>query len=301
MRGNKRTLFVGLLVLLPVAVVAACLAVKSLSRAEESRQIVTPAGKPPLVAEPPTAPDKLENPVQAAVARSLAPPADLLEKPKAADAKPEVSPAEPPLSSGTVHVSPPPVVSNVGPPPGAPAPLPEIRVVSAREPSQPPSPSPEPPISALPLDSAPVPLGIAPKPALIEVKCPWSLHLEVVKGRTVLTAQAGKDARFRIECDQLDLKAPQGSVQARGNVKISNAGLDGSSDRLTVNLQEDQVILEGRAALVARREGENMEVKGERLGVRLVRTREHKNSPAQESRPVEPGPSTTNTSPGPTR
>jgi hypothetical protein len=48
--------------------------------------------------------------------------------------------------------------------------------------------------------------------------------------------------------------------------------LEGSSERLTVNLQEDEVSLEGRAALVARRNAENMEVKGERLSLRLVKS-----------------------------
>jgi hypothetical protein len=104
------------------------------------------------------------------------------------------------------------------------------------------------------------------------VKCPWTLRLEVVKGRTILTAETGKDASFRVDCERLELKAPHGSIQAAGDVKISSTGLAGSSDRLTVNLQEDQVILEGRAALISRRHGENMEVKGERLSLRLVKT-----------------------------
>jgi lipopolysaccharide export system protein LptA len=103
-----------------------------------------------------------------------------------------------------------------------------------------------------------------------EVKCSWTLHLEVVKGRTILTARAGKEISFRVDCQRLELQAPQGSIQAVGDVKLASAALNGTSDRLTVSLQEDQIVLEGHASLTSARDGQSMEVKGERLSLRIA-------------------------------
>jgi hypothetical protein len=211
---------------------------------------VTPAGEVAALAveKPQTRPPDKNDPVRAAIARSLGtpPPLNIMDESNVEHATKALAKAEPP-------------------------PLPEIRTVSAAEPSPvpPPPPNPVPAIGTAPASETMV---APPKPPAAEVKCPWTLHLAVVKGRTILTAQAGKDASFKVECDLLELKAPQGNIQATGNVKISSDALEGSSERLTVNLQEDQVSLEGRAALIARRQGENMEIKGERLSLRLVKT-----------------------------
>lgn len=38
--------------------------------------------------------------------------------------------------------------------------------------------------------------------------CPWALRIEIVKGKTQLTAAIGKEVQFRIVCEKLDLQAP---------------------------------------------------------------------------------------------
>jgi hypothetical protein len=111
-----------------------------------------------------------------------------------------------------------------------------------------------------------VPAAPAPPPAV----CPWTFHLVVVEGRTVLTAKVGGEVQFKVTCDRLDLQAPNGAIQAAGAIKLTSAGLEGSSERLTINLREDRVILDGQAHLKARRQSQELELQAERLSLRLV-------------------------------
>jgi hypothetical protein len=286
MRWNKRTAQLGLLILLPVVILAIYLAVRNPS-ATVHQQIVTPVAvrqasattkskgradaqpetKPP---ETKTAPSQAEDPAPAPLEPKDPPQPSPITTTKANDAVAAVPSPElkslPPPADLTPSVSvPPPVSSPVVSAPSSPDM--NITKVAGSAELSPPSPP------RLVLAGSPsLPATAQPGNVNTEVKCPWTLRLEVVKGRTILTAETGKDASFRVDCERLELKAPQGSIQAVGGVKISSNGLEGTSDRLTVNLQEDQVILEGRAALVSRRHGENMEIKGERLSVRLVKT-----------------------------
>jgi hypothetical protein len=279
MPWNKRTALVALSVLLPAAIVATYVALPK-PPPEAHVQMVTPtAAKPAAATAPETKeatnkadhrvpPSDTSNQVahepppqvgKEAIAVGLAVPPGPQPKPlpPAADltSKAQTQDGSPPLPPG------PPVIPVIPPPDTH-----ITKVSGIAEPSSPP------PTALVGNPNELSIRGPAVKVATTEIKCPWTLHLEIVKGRTILTAETGKAASFRIDCERLELKAPQGNIQAVGNVKISGTGLEGNSDRLTVNLQEDQVILEGRAALVSRRQGENIEVKGERLCLRLVKT-----------------------------
>jgi hypothetical protein len=249
MRWNKRTAMVGLTILLPVFTYV-------IYRAVPAGQAVHKQTVAPVATEQTVAVSESPLPSEKTVAK------DALQL----SANPEPKPLPSALDLAEKRPAPSP---NLTVPPASAPPLPDLNVIkaSASESSQPPLP---PPVSLG--STLPPPVIASPPAKAIEIKCPWSLRLEVVKGRTILTAETGKDASFRIDCERLELKAPQGSIQAMGDVKISGNGLEGTSERLTVNLQDDQVILEGRATLVSRRDGENMEVKGERLSLRLVRT-----------------------------
>jgi hypothetical protein len=141
------------------------------------------------------------------------------------------------------------------------------------EPAKPADASPTGEIHLLPLgpSSAIQPVTAVPTaPAPPPVVCPWTLHLVVVEGRTVLTAKIGDEVQFKVTCDKLDLQAPGGAIQAAGAIKLTSAGLDGSAERLTINLHEDRVILDGQAHLKARRQSQELELQAERLSLRIM-------------------------------
>jgi hypothetical protein len=164
---------------------------------------------------------------------------------------------------------PPPVPQTIEPPehkpqPVAPSPVPVAPPtpgVPALAPPLPPSPPPQNPNISPPVSSPPV---------REVVTCSWNIQMEVIKGRTVVTAKAGKDASFRIECDQLDLQAPKGCVRASGKVTITGPGLEGASNVMILNLQEDRLMLEGDVKVKSRRDKQDLELTGDRLSLRLI-------------------------------
>ncbi|MCI0464088.1 MAG: hypothetical protein L0Z62_44715 [Gemmataceae bacterium] len=173
------------------------------------------------------------------------PPADQKPAPPA----PLPKPADPP--PGLLAADPVPRNDNVG----KPAPLPPPLSVDTPKPAEPP------PTTALPTQTTEPPAPDAP--------CPWVLRVEIIKGRTLMTAQTGKEVQFRVSCDKLELQAPRGSILASGNVTVASDGLDGSCDQLTIAWQADQVVLEGKAELKCRREGQEVDLKAARLSLRL--------------------------------
>jgi hypothetical protein len=126
----------------------------------------------------------------------------------------------------------------------------------------------DPPRPADPLVAPAVPTQTTEPPAP-DAPCPWVLRVEIVKGRTLMTAQSGKEVQFRVSCDKLDMQAPRGSILASGNVTVSSEGLEGSCHQLMIAWQADQVILEGKAELKCRREGQEVDLKASRLSLRL--------------------------------
>jgi hypothetical protein len=109
----------------------------------------------------------------------------------------------------------------------------------------------------------------APAEATAPVACPWTLRMEIVKGRTQLEARIGKEVQFRVTCSQLSIEAPRGCLNAKGEVKITGSDLDGSCEGLTINWQDDHVFLEGKAHLKCLRNGQDVELNSERLSVKL--------------------------------
>src|SRR5262249_50032416 len=145
-------------------------------------------------------------------------------------------------------------------------------------PTAPPPPVTEPPRPADPIASpppGPAPTPPAPQsaepPAVLppDFTCPWVLRVEIIKGRTLMTAQTGKEVQFRVSCDKLELQAPRGSIMASGNVTVSSDGLQGSCDQLVIAWQKDQVVLEGKAELKCHRDGQEVDLKAAKLSLRL--------------------------------
>jgi hypothetical protein len=122
-------------------------------------------------------------------------------------------------------------------------------------------PLPGPPVGAGPLDEA-KPTAIPP--------CPWNLSMEIVEGRTVLTARSGTDVQFKMSCDKLDLQAPRGRMDASGKVKITSDQLEGSCDKLTISWHEDVIVLE-KVQLKCKLQGYAAEMQAEQLRLRLSR------------------------------
>jgi hypothetical protein len=119
--------------------------------------------------------------------------------------------------------------------------------------------------------------GWTPAPAVVQAApavvtpptCPWTLRMEIVDGRTHVEARIGNDVQFLIVCQRLDLQAPRGSINAQGEVRISGSGLDGHCDHLTINWQDDHVLLEGKAQLKCLRDGQDVELQADRLSLKL--------------------------------
>ena len=90
-------------------------------------------------------------------------------------------------------------------------------------------------------------------------------------GKTLLIAKArSRDVEFHVKCDAVDLHAPNGSIQARGNVKVSAGQLDAAGQSLTIQLNDDQLLLEGQARVTQRGDGQDLELRAERLTLRLL-------------------------------
>ena len=93
--------------------------------------------------------------------------------------------------------------------------------------------------------------------------------MEIVKGHTQLEACIGKEVQFRVTCAQLSIEAPRGSLNAKGDVKITGSDLDGTCEHLTINWQDDHVFLEGKAHLKCLRNGQDVELNSDRLSLKL--------------------------------
>ncbi len=197
---------------------------------------------PPAGGKPASLPTFTQTYAQAPTA---APPAPTAGAGAPAIPPPETKPAPP---SPNPLTPPPPSVPPIGPTP-----------VPGANPSP-------------PLAPAPNPTPPATKPQTTEAAeppCPWTLRVEMVKGRTLLTAQTGQEVQFRIICDKLDVQSPKGNIQASGNVKVESEGMKGSCDQLTIAWQADQVVLQGNAELKCQREGQEVDLQAAKLTLRL--------------------------------
>jgi hypothetical protein len=171
-----------------------------------------------------------------------------------------------------------------GPLPTAPSPA----DAPSRAPADPVAPAPPAPVVQVPVapppGSVPIlppgPLGPIPPPRLGDhpptTTAPpkdslWTITVHMKDGKTMLIARArSKDVEFRVQCDAVDLQSPNGSIQARGNVKITAPQLEAASQGLTIQLHDDRLVLDGQAQVTQRGDGQELELRGERLTLRLL-------------------------------
>jgi hypothetical protein len=124
-----------------------------------------------------------------------------------------------------------------------------------------------------PLDHAPQ--VVQPKPqdqskAEPPLACPWNLSMEIIDGRTQLTARNGTDVQFKVSCEKLDLQTPRGRLDASGKVTIASENLQGTCEKLTISWHEDVVVLE-MVKLNCKLEGQAAEMQARELRLRLSR------------------------------
>src|SRR4029079_15193919 len=84
---------------------------------------------------------------------------------------------------------------------------------------------------------------------------PWLLNMETINGQTQLIARLKQPIvnqkpalEFRILCDRVEVKPP-GAVQAIVKVSVIGAGIKGACQRLTLPLNETQLIFEEQAKI----------------------------------------------------
>ena len=100
--------------------------------------------------------------------------------------------------------------------------------------------------------------------------CPWTFQVSVGKGRTQLEARIGKDVQFLIACDELDLQTPNGQVHAAGNVTVTGPNMEGSCGKLTLTWENERLYLEGTVSLKCKQDGQDVDLAGEQLSVKLA-------------------------------
>jgi hypothetical protein len=308
MPGKKRWLIIGSLVLAQAAIVICYLELQTAAPARATAEQPAPqADREAVPADglpvpQPASPGAAKKPAPAANAADVV--AQLPTPPPASGVAESSKPAPvptpaPPSDSGKAPPAPA-KTADVPLPAGPPAPPgpPADGLKTAPEPAKQAEPTPPPPASGPPAAVPPVgspepppPLpGPAPKasaspPPPTPVVCPWTFNLVIVHGRTVLTAKTGDEVQFKVSCDRLDLQAPHGAIQASGSIKLNSAGLEGAAERLTINLHEDRVILDGVARLKARRDGQELELQSDRLSLRIIDGHLSDRAEAAEQRP----------------
>jgi hypothetical protein len=217
-----------------------------------------------------------------APARAEAPAAQTSQPP--APKAPESSKQESPENVALEPATMPPIPVPVLPPLPAlevPATLPLGEKDAVSSPQLPAFPSPAIPSAAsqLPGPAMIIPIGAkeveSPLPAAVQVPvapaaplCPWSLQMEIVDGRTQLTAQNGKDVKFTVSCEKLVVQTPSGSIHASGAVKLATPSIDGACDQLTISWQNDVVVLD-KVQLKCKLEGQEAELHADQMRLRL--------------------------------
>jgi len=103
--------------------------------------------------------------------------------------------------------------------------------------------------------------------------------MEQVDGRNVVRAKLGKKTEIKITCDDLDFQSQKNVLVAKGNVGISAEDIECHCECLTIHLNEDKLLLEGKAKVNVRPKiGEEkiqvenvvLELTGEELSFRLL-------------------------------
>jgi hypothetical protein len=108
--------------------------------------------------------------------------------------------------------------------------------------------------------------------------CPWTLQVKLVDGRTRLEARNGDKVQLQLTCERLNMQAPNGSIQAQGNVQVTGLDLKGTCDLLTISWQNDSVVLSGQVHL----DGRDIELTAERLVLKPNAVNSAKSAAASE-------------------
>jgi len=129
--------------------------------------------------------------------------------------------------------------------------------------------------------SPPPTVRVAPNPISEQVAklkdCPWSLHVEIVDGQTIMTATVHKKHEFKIVCRSVDLQTGKSMLKATGKVHITSDMMSGNCENLSIPLMEDRLVMEGAAsvsiqkmlAAVADEKVASFELKGASLDLRI--------------------------------
>jgi hypothetical protein len=98
---------------------------------------------------------------------------------------------------------------------------------------------------------------------------PWVIKVEVIKTVTHLIASS-KNVQFHVQCQNLKVQSPGGDIQAEGDIKITAGGLDLNCEKLTISWQNDWVLLEGKVRLQTQKDGQQLELTGDKLQLKLT-------------------------------
>jgi hypothetical protein len=112
-----------------------------------------------------------------------------------------------------------------------------------------------------------------PEPAKAESKlsnCPWTFQIAVADGRTQLEAKIAGEVQFSVSCDHLEMKSPAGAIQAQGDVKVRGMNVEGVCKKLTLSWSDERVLLEGAVKLKCKQDGQNVDLTGEQLSIKLA-------------------------------
>lgn len=236
---------------------------------EESKGSEPISDYAPPAPVPVVLPSPAGNPYAAETEVRPVPPTSRLQDPDAGAVMPTpVAPSAQPtpdyLDETPRYTPPAPVAPEMKPVPPVAEPVPAPPPPPpAQEPPPPPAIQPTPYIDRT---AATVP---EPLPNRQTVTCPWTLRIENIDGRAHLEARNGKEVQFRVICAELDVQAPRGYIQAVGDVVVSGHELHGTCKKLTINWHDEHVLLDGGVDLRCRKNGEEIEVKGEKLSFRL--------------------------------
>ena len=187
-------------------------------------------------------------------------------------------PVPPPSSPGSALPPPPPPPTGVDPakfepaPEGAKAGLPRL------------SPVPVPDENSKPNNIfRALPGSAEADPAPVPTNSPWTVQIKVVQGRTELEAQNGDTVHLRISCQHMQVQAPNGNIQAQGDVKLSGSDLNGSCDVLTIIWHKEDVLMEGKVHLKCPKDAQEIDLAADRLSVKLTNVKTAKAIDRKES------------------
>jgi hypothetical protein len=92
----------------------------------------------------------------------------------------------------------------------------------------------------------------------------------VVDGRTRLEARIGAEVQFTVSCDHLEMKTPAGSVQAAGDVRVRGTNVEGTCKKLSLSWNDERVQLQGAVKLKCKQDGQDVDLTGEQLSIKLA-------------------------------